>query len=57
MATPPLGAQNRKGAAVDKSLTYVRTFRTVAKTLVGHLEALLSLHLKLEFVFVCFLQL
>ena len=30
-----------------QSLTYVRAFRAVAKTLLGHLEALLSLHLKL----------
>ena len=29
MATPPSGAQNRKGAATDHSLTYVRAFRDI----------------------------
>ena len=27
MATPPSGAQNKKDAATDQSLTYVRAFR------------------------------
>ena len=31
MATPPSVAQNKKGAATDKSLTYVRAFRTDAE--------------------------
>ena len=27
MATPPSGAQNKKGAATEQSLTYVRAFQ------------------------------
>ena len=39
MATPPSGAQNRKGAATDQSLIYVRAFRTDAVDPLGVVPA------------------